>query len=64
MSDERDREIAETYKSRGGTARLLEDRKIARDEALDPPEAHEYWNEFIKPRVDAGDYHGIFQYLL
>lgn len=36
---------------------------ISRDEGLDPPEADQYWEEFITPRVDAGDHHGIFQHL-
>lgn len=64
MSDEQDKEIAKEYRSRGGVGRLVEeDGTISRDESLDPPEAEKYWLEVIKPRIDAGDYHGIFQYL-
>lgn len=64
MSDERDLEIAKEYRSRGGVGRLVEaNGSISRDEGLDPPEADEYWEGVIKPRVDAGDHLGIFQYL-
>lgn len=64
MSDARDLEIAKKYRSRGGVGRLVEeDGTITRDEGLDPPEADEYWDEFIKPRVDAGDHIGILRYL-
>ncbi|MGV1867303.1 hypothetical protein [Rhizobium sp. B21/90] len=64
MSEERDLEIAKEYRSRGGVGRLMEDGEtISRDEGLDPPEADQYWEEFITPRVDAGDHYGIFQHL-
>jgi hypothetical protein len=64
MSEERDLEIAKEYRSRGGTGRLVEeDGTISREIHLDPPEAVEFWDRVIQPRVDAGDYLPIFKYL-
>ena len=63
MSEEQDHEIALTYRRHGGTGRIKDDGEIAREEELDPPEAKQYWESTIAPRIAAGTHSGVFNFL-